>query len=312
MGNAGRVLMIPKGDYNAATTYEMLDCVYYNGRSYVCKQASTGHAPTDTTYWQPMTPDASAEIQALTNYVGDSGVKNVLPVIATTQEKTGITFTVNADGSITVDGTAEADTYLNVYSATNLSEILENGHTYILSGCPSGYTSADGSLYINGSPNIASVDGSESSFTYDSSVTRTNVTILVKNGRTISNKTFYPMIRESVITDATYQPYAKTNVELTQDVAGIEELLANAVGKEITAATAWSDLENMGTYVMNGVPFTGNWSIVLVLKRNENTGVQIAFRVGNASDVSSNYVAYRMYYTGTWSSWAAVNATNMT
>ena len=69
MGNAGRVLMIPKGDYNAATTYEMLDCVYYNGRSYVCKQTSTGNLPTNTTYWQVMTPDSSAEIQALTNEV---------------------------------------------------------------------------------------------------------------------------------------------------------------------------------------------------------------------------------------------------
>ena len=42
MGNDGRVLMIPKGEYNSATTYEMLDFVYYQGRSYVCKQTSTG------------------------------------------------------------------------------------------------------------------------------------------------------------------------------------------------------------------------------------------------------------------------------
>ena len=67
MGNAGRVLMIPKGEYNSATTYGMLDFVYYQGRSYVCKQTSTGNVPTNTTYWQALTGDASAEIQALTN-----------------------------------------------------------------------------------------------------------------------------------------------------------------------------------------------------------------------------------------------------
>lgn len=60
--SAGRVLIIPKGDYNAATTYAMLDMVYYNGSSYVCKQPSTGNLPTNTTYWQIMTGDISGKM----------------------------------------------------------------------------------------------------------------------------------------------------------------------------------------------------------------------------------------------------------
>lgn len=52
--SAGRVLMIPKGDYNAAETYTMLDVVSYQGKSYVAKQTTTGNAPTNTTYWQLM------------------------------------------------------------------------------------------------------------------------------------------------------------------------------------------------------------------------------------------------------------------
>ena len=52
--SAGKVLMIPKGDYNAAETYTMLDVVSYQGKSYVAKQTTTGNAPTNTTYWQLM------------------------------------------------------------------------------------------------------------------------------------------------------------------------------------------------------------------------------------------------------------------
>ena len=52
MVSAGRVLLMPKGDYNPATTYSMLDIVSYNGSSYIAKQSTTGNLPTNTTYWQ--------------------------------------------------------------------------------------------------------------------------------------------------------------------------------------------------------------------------------------------------------------------
>lgn len=54
MENAGRILLMPKGDYSASTTYAMLDIVNYSGASWVCKQACTGQTPSDsnTAYWQ--------------------------------------------------------------------------------------------------------------------------------------------------------------------------------------------------------------------------------------------------------------------
>lgn len=52
MISAGRVLIIPKGEYNAATAYSMLDLVSYNGSSYIAKQSTTGNLPTNPTYWQ--------------------------------------------------------------------------------------------------------------------------------------------------------------------------------------------------------------------------------------------------------------------
>ena len=52
MVSAGRVLLMPKGEYNAATTYQLLDIVSYNGSSYIAKGETTGNLPTNTTYWQ--------------------------------------------------------------------------------------------------------------------------------------------------------------------------------------------------------------------------------------------------------------------
>ena len=55
--SAGKVLLMPKGDYNSATAYAVLDWVRYQGASYVCKQASQGNLPTNTTYWSMLVQD---------------------------------------------------------------------------------------------------------------------------------------------------------------------------------------------------------------------------------------------------------------
>lgn len=52
MINAGRVLIIPRGEYDPTYTYEMLDMVSFNGSSYIAKGSTTNNPPTNTTYWQ--------------------------------------------------------------------------------------------------------------------------------------------------------------------------------------------------------------------------------------------------------------------
>jgi len=56
MASAGRILIMPKGTYNANTTYEMLDLVYYNGTSWLAKKTATGIEPSNANseYWQQM------------------------------------------------------------------------------------------------------------------------------------------------------------------------------------------------------------------------------------------------------------------
>ena len=54
MASAGRILIMPKGEYNANTTYEMLDLVKHNGKSWLAKKTSVGIEPSvaNSEYWQ--------------------------------------------------------------------------------------------------------------------------------------------------------------------------------------------------------------------------------------------------------------------
>lgn len=90
MVNAGRILIIPKGDWSSLVSYDMLDLVSQNGIAYIARQASVGVNPsTDLqyTYWQPF--GSAAEI-ATTSKAGI-----VMP--------DGTTITVDANGLISAN-----------------------------------------------------------------------------------------------------------------------------------------------------------------------------------------------------------------
>lgn len=54
MADAGRILIIPRGDYNANSTYDKLDLVKYKGTSWLAKKNATGVEPSkaNADYWQ--------------------------------------------------------------------------------------------------------------------------------------------------------------------------------------------------------------------------------------------------------------------
>lgn len=56
MANAGRILIMPKGDWNAEAEYEMLDLVFKDGASWLAKKNVVGIEPseTNTDYWMKM------------------------------------------------------------------------------------------------------------------------------------------------------------------------------------------------------------------------------------------------------------------
>jgi hypothetical protein len=54
MADAGRILIIPRGDYDANSTYDKLDLVKYKGTSWLAKKNATGVEPVEGEYWQNM------------------------------------------------------------------------------------------------------------------------------------------------------------------------------------------------------------------------------------------------------------------
>ena len=130
--------------------------------------------------------------------VEESG--NLLEVTATDTTTSGITFTVNDDGTITADGTASANAYLVLGSVD-----LIGGQTYALNGCPTGGGASTYRLYWQGvSGNFD--EGSGTTYTPQSDGT-VNIRIVVYNGATVDNLEFKPMVRVSSIEDDTYMEY---------------------------------------------------------------------------------------------------------
>lgn len=101
MANAGRVAIVPKGDWNAAAEYKRLDAVAYNNTLYIAKKAvPAGTLPTDTEYWMKCV-------------VGGAGS------IATTEDA----GTVKAGADIGVDSTGEMILKTDFTEQSDLTEL---------------------------------------------------------------------------------------------------------------------------------------------------------------------------------------------
>lgn len=146
---------------------------------------------------------------------------NLLKNEAITQTVNGVTFTVNADKSVTVNGTATADVYLNISKSVQWA-----AGTYILSGG----VSDNVRLYFKDNPQtkvLAWDKGDSPEFTISDSLMY-NCAIYVKNGYTANNVILKPMIRKADIEDSTYRPYnpqAIQNQLNAQGVLGAKNLL---------------------------------------------------------------------------------------
>lgn len=140
--------------------------------------------------------------------------KNIAPNVRTTTTTNGVTFTINADKSVTANGTATANTAFYT-TGTSGSDILPipKGE-YILNGCQGGSSTTyrirlyryvgnvSSGTYVNDSGDTA-CDMSD----YDGF----RIAIYVANGVTLNNVTFYPMLRLATETDSTYEQFKGTS-----------------------------------------------------------------------------------------------------
>ena len=132
------------------------------------------------------------------------GGKNLLNWTNASTTIRGVTFTVNSDGSIIVNGTAD-DGDASFYSSTP-SDLPFTAGSYILSGCPSGGSST--TYFLNETSGSAAQDVGNGATIVLNEGRNIRIRIVVRDGVTVNNLVFWPMIRLSSISDATYAPYS--------------------------------------------------------------------------------------------------------
>ena len=168
-------------------------------------------------YWCPDAPDSDDVI--FPRYEQRIlGAKNLLPLTIGSQTINGVTWTVNSDGSVTANGTATGQTN----SVFSLSGYLPNNSQ----GCIfSGVNGGSSGTYFGG------IMYSSTGTSYTTEIDSSNGDTVIPNafdsypymkgflavtpGTTVSNLTFYPMLRLASDPDNTFAPYAMTNRELT-------------------------------------------------------------------------------------------------
>lgn len=126
------------------------------------------------------------------------GGKNLLENTASTTTTNGLTFTVYDDGTVSVSGTATADTWFGV------GTWIANGEQIVLNGCPNGGSST---TYRQFASFIGPDVGNGASGTPQGGQ-NCIVSIQIYNGYTVDNLLFKPMIRLASNENPRYVPYS--------------------------------------------------------------------------------------------------------
>lgn len=114
----------------------------------------------------------------------------------------GITFTVNKGRSITANGTATANAQFSITNPDNYAivagsyKLVGENNAYTKKAIRGSYKKADGTIrYIS----------SDSSFTIPEGATNVHLYLVILQGETVNNITFYPMLLNSTETDLTFE-----------------------------------------------------------------------------------------------------------
>lgn len=144
----------------------------------------------------------------------------------------GITYTFNYDGSVSLDGTASKNTYIYLWDTSIWANEKFKAGSYKASASLN--KSSETKVYFGADKRTASsyiaqyfkigVNSTvpvEKEFNSDGDY-YISYWVRIESGNTVDNVKIYPMLRYAYDTDTTYQPYAMTNRELTEDIKAIE------------------------------------------------------------------------------------------
>lgn len=226
MAIAGRVAIVPKGDWSADATYKRLDAVTYNNTLYFAKkEVPAGTATTNTEYWSKSivgNPDKSSDQQGqnLISY----------PYYSKSNTNNGITWTVNEDGTVTANGTATKESVFNIISPFDAKsrKTLELNQKYVLSDGTSDKTKAYTQFVrFNTSKNtydygISSRTGYNTWTASDENLLSYGIRLIVANRATVNNVVFKPMLEIGTVMHE-YQPTTISNTTLGEKVNSFKQ-----------------------------------------------------------------------------------------
>lgn len=259
---------------SADTAYEQAVSAT-NSANGALTQLSTVESVVDTLTWIAehstfvLTDDTSV-VSGKTYYMPH---KNLMMSWAGSGTVYGVTFTVNSDKSVTVNGTATADASRSV----GQNPYYENTRDVILTGCPAG--GSEDTYYLEADKHKDTGNGA--SYTQSShSAPDYDVWIVIKAGTTVDNLTFYPMIRYAEDgysdyikdTGTTDEYYIVSHPAGNPNTRGYYELNTDDAVK--TYVQSHLSLTNQGLYVLND---SSGWKVLI-----KNTGVEIQNETGNA------------------------------
>lgn len=221
MAIAGRVAIVPKGDWSANATYKRLDAVTYNNTLYFAKkEVPAGTETSNAEYWSKSivgNPDKSSDQQG----------QNLItyPYYSKSNTINGITWTVNDDGTVTANGTATKESAFNVVNPYGVKDrkTLELNQKYVLSDGTSDkaktYTQF---VRFNASTNtydyaISSRAGYNTWTASDKNLLSYGIRLIVANGATVNNVTFKPMLEIGTVSHE-YQPTTLSNPTLKEQI----------------------------------------------------------------------------------------------
>lgn len=195
---------------------------------------------TDAAQYAKATHLTLAPVQDLHGYDHPwpaGGEKNLLPYPYSSSSETlnGVTITVNDNGSITLNGTSTANVEFYI-SRRIAGPFTPDAGTYILTGCPTGYSNYRMRIgYNRGSSGatIAYDTGSGATITENEGGVYYGMWLAFDSGATFNNLTIYPMVRKSTETDATWAPYSNIC-----PISGLDEVKVERTGKNLLN---WND-----------------------------------------------------------------------
>lgn len=142
---------------------------------------------------------------------------NLLNNVAKSTTISGITFTINNDGSVTVNGTATYNAKLILTNYFNLDvgdyKLIEGNSDYLDTAIRGTYNDSNGNLkYLSSSSN---------KFTVASGFYNYQIYIVILQGKTVNNLTFYPMLVKYENRNISYEKYGeqvcKNRIDDTND-----------------------------------------------------------------------------------------------